>query len=705
MIHRGVVFALPSPSRRLALLLLSASLLACQSPPRSAALSIHLEPALEPLLGPWRSVPYPGLSVAAAPAPETAALGAGGLAIAVIEEELDCAECYRIDRLGPEAFAVRGGGTLGVQYGLAHMLELLGFRFYHPWSTWTPGAPGLAPEAEAELGVVHRPEMRVRGLHLHTLHPIEAYRAVWDPAHPEALQEAERVFDWVVRNRGNYVQWVALDNIIDDEDAAAAWRAHTRRVLDAARRRGLRVGIGLQLFGQSNLQDAFDLIDAEEVDEAALAEMDRRWRLLGEELDFDVYNLSFGEFFGADPELFVSSVDQAYQAMLEVSPAAEMTATIHVGGEDRLRVEYQGEELPYYFLVKFADPRIVPLVHTVMYYNLFEDAGGAYHHDDFAEHRDYILERLAGGERVAYFPETAYWVAFDNSVPFYAPIYVRSRWLDLDRLAAAAEELGAAPLDEHVLFSSGWEWGYWQNDWAALRASWQRPARWQDLVHDMFAPRPGGAQMAELVAALAELEHAGLVERRLAGYMAGRDFYIDLGDQIDVVSQPDRVTFDDLAAADPAERDAFAEGVLVDLQRFADDLAALAGRAAQLGGPRDRFWREVVDGAEVTALRARFVALAYRATLAHLEGSAEEAAAARGEMDRTLERGRQVVARRHADFHFPDRSCLVGQDLNATFYQWGYLKQADELCYWERERVEIDRLVDGADTPIPTCVM
>ena len=28
-----------------------------------------------------------------------------------------------------------------------------------------------------------------------------------------------------------------------------------------------------------------------------------------------------------------------------------------------------------------------------------------------------------------------------------------------------------APLTSHVVFSSGWEWGYWQNDLAALRAS------------------------------------------------------------------------------------------------------------------------------------------------------------------------------------------------------------------------------------------
>ena len=49
-----------------------------------------------------------------------------------------------------------------------------------------------------------------------------------------------------------------------------------------------------------------------------------------------------------------------------------------------------GENLIYYFLVKFADPAIIPDIHTVMFYNLFETAGGAYHHEDFAEHRAYL---------------------------------------------------------------------------------------------------------------------------------------------------------------------------------------------------------------------------------------------------------------------------------------------------------------------------
>lgn len=139
------------------------------------------------------------------------------------------------------------------------------------------------------------------------------------------------------------------------------------------------------------------------VDQDALDEMRARWEIITAP-GFDVYNLSFGEFFAADPALFVATVNQAFAAMRIAAPGAAMSATIHVGASADQRVTYQGEEMAYYFLVQFADPRILPLVPTVMYYDLFEDAGGAYHHDEFDEHRAFLLERLAAGEPVAYFP-------------------------------------------------------------------------------------------------------------------------------------------------------------------------------------------------------------------------------------------------------------------------------------------------------------
>ena len=195
--------------------------------------------------------------------------------------------------------------------------------------------------------------------------------------------------------------------------------------------------------------------------------------------DWDVLNLSFGEFSGVEPEDFIEATNLAVDVIREADPDIEVPATIHVGNQEDLRVKWKGEEMLYYFLVKYADPSITPWVHSVMYYDLVEPADGAYDHEEFDEHRAFLEEKLAAGEPVGYFPETAYWVAFDDSVPAYLPLYIRSRYQDL----AAFPDL-----QDHVLFSTGWEWGYWQNDVAALRMSWAVPDAWEDTVAWMFAP-------------------------------------------------------------------------------------------------------------------------------------------------------------------------------------------------------------------------
>ncbi len=680
---------------------------ACGDNSAPPGVTIEVAPELADLVREWAAPLGDSVVVEEVSDPAAAAAaGSRGVRVAVVGG-LDCAQCYEIEEAGGDGYLVRGDAPLGVQYGLAAVFEGLGFRFVHPFDTWAPPTVGrVSGELDAAaLGVRHQPAVaRRRGLHLHTLHPIEGYYAMWEPGE-ESLAEARRIVDWVVKNRGNYLQWVALDNILDP-DAAGPWREHTRAIIDYAHSRGVEVGVGLQLFGSGSLQYGFDLVDDEQA--AVRPQIEERFPLLADGLDWDVYSMSFGEFFGEDPEAFIASVDQAYGVMAEDAPDAEMLATIHVGDTPEQRVTYMGEDMIYYFLVQFADAHIVPLVHTVMLYDLYEDAGGAYQHDDFGEHRAYILERLAAGERVGYHPETAYWIAFDDSVPIYLPLYVRSRWLDLDRVAADAAALGAPELDEHILFSSGWEWGYWQNDWASLRASYERPARWQDLFDDMFAALPDGGELAALAIDLTEIEHRALLEERLMPYLAARDLYIDLGADLDppIVSQPDRVELDELAAMSAEERAAFADGVAAGLDRLAGDLAPLAARAARLAEAPDRAARELADGVLVTEARTRFASALNRAALADLDGDGAARDAARAELDVALADARAVVARRHADLHHPRGERLIqGGQANVTLYQFGYLAQTDALCYWEREKTLLDYFLRGESGPVPGCIM
>jgi hypothetical protein len=681
---------------------------ACGDNSRPPGVTIETAPELAELVRAWADPIGDHVVVEEAASPSVAA-ESRAVRVAVVAD-LDCVACYEIEEAGPDAYLVHGDAPLGVQYGLDAVFEGLGFRFAHPFHTHAPEA--VRARDGITDGLRHQPAVaRRRGLHLHSLHPIEGYYAMWEPGE-DNLAAARRIVDWVVKNRGNYLQWVALDNILDPAQAAP-WREHTRAIIDYAHARGVEVGIGIQLFGSGNLQYAFDLVDDEQA--AVRPQVEERLPIVADGLDWDTYSLSFGEFFGEEPAVFIAAVDDAHAVMTEMAPAAEMLATIHVGTPEQ-QISYMGEEMSYYFLVQYADPRIVSMVHTVMYYDLYEDAGGAYQNDDFGQHRAYLLDRLAAGAPVAYHPETAYWIAFDDSVPLYLPLYARSRWLDLDRLAADAAARGAPELDQHILFSSGWEWGYWQNDWASLRASYERPAAWQQLFIDLFAAwpdggelaAPDGGELAALAIDLTDIEHRALVEQRLAPYLSARDFYIDLGADLDppIVTQPDRVELDELAAMTPAERSEFAARVMPGLDQLAADLAPLAARATPRASASDRVVRELADGVLVTEARARFIRALYGVALAHLDGDAATRDAARADLEAAFEDARTIVARRHADLHDPDPDRLfqVGQ-ANVTLYQFGYLAQTNALCYWEREVVLLDQLLSGESGSVPTCTM
>ncbi|MCB9779353.1 MAG: hypothetical protein H6742_12370 [Alphaproteobacteria bacterium] len=613
-----------------------------------------------------------------------------------------CTECYTIS--GEQGlWTVQASDVLGLQYGLADMLERHGYRFPHPFHTVIPETLPLEIPTD-RVGEVIAPEKALRGLHLHTLHPIEGLWSTWDQVPDRVLDTGPytdvesrfaAVVDWTVKNRGNRLQWVALDDITDGPATLAEWRERTARLNAVAAERGVSTSLGIQLFGSGNLQQAFDLLDDAGDRDGWRDQLDTRLaQVTG--VGFAAFDLSFGEFFGEDPETFIAAVEQTHAALVALQPDAGLSAVIHVGDSEDQRVVYEGVDQIYYFLVQYADAPVIPRVHTVMYYDLYEDAGGAYHHQDFGEHRDFLLERLEQGQPVQYFPESAYWVAFDNPVPLYLPLYVRSRWLDQAELRADAAAGGFADLDAHMLFSSGWEWGYWQGDAMTLRMNHTLPDDWADLYTWWFAPLGAEGEAAAAAAvALGERQQQDLIERRLAPYLAGRDAAMDVGFSAGIVAAPDRVTLTEAAALSSDEAAAFRSAVVDPLSAHADALEAIL--AGLPSAPQDRYVAEIRDGVAVDALRARFAADLYTAVLDADAGGLSAA-------DQALAQARTVVDRRHADLHDPIGAVLVDDSVsNPTIYDYGYLVRAEQLCFWERERVEAARILEGSTEAVPGC--
>jgi hypothetical protein len=302
---------------------------------------------------------------------------------------------------------------------------------------------------------------------------------------------------------------------------------------------------------------------------------------------------------------------------------------------------------------------------------------------------------MCANQPAAYFPENAYWIAFDDSVPQLFPLYTHSRWLDLHDLAGA----GCGPLDEHLLFSSGWEWGYWLHDVVALHASYELPAAPGDAIADTLSPDLGTGAAA-LVDQIATDQHAALMDGKLGAYISGRDVVIDAGRTVGIISQPDRITFDDLAASGDA--DGFTASVLMPLAAYATTLDARQAELDQLSLPDSRWTAELRDGVAIDRLRARFVLSTYGAEVAHLRG--QDATALLAQAASLMAQAQDVVNGRHADLHDTHGRRLVDKTANQTYYQYGYLHMADTLCYWHREYDQVAAILDNTTTVPPGCV-
>jgi hypothetical protein len=630
------------------------------------------------------------------PASEVAMPGDGATRIALVLDPSIAHESYRLDRAS-HGFVVRGGDVLGEQYGLSALLEAMNVRFFHPDDTFVPAT--LATPDASIFGIVVTPEIAERGFMPWTLHPIESFFVLWEPSDAH-LREAERILDWTVKNGSDFFTYPALDNIANSAIDQAAWAAHTRAIVDYAHLRGLRIGLGVQLFGGASLQRAFVLVPT---GADPTTSIERRLAAFSS-IPFDSVQLTFGEFSGMDPQVFIDTLNMGYATIERLMPGVSVTATVHVGNFASTQVTYMGATMPYYELVRFADPHVVPWIHTVFDFDLFEPTSDAYGLADFSRQRAYLFERLAAHQPVSYNPEDAYWITYDDSVPLYLPLYVRSRVYDLAQIRAQAP-MGSAPLASHVIFSSGWEWGYWQHDWAVMHATWQLPTDAGALYHQMLDPVPGGSAVADVIVDLMEIEHRAFIDQQLSGYAAGTDASFDLGLAMGVWSEPPHPSFAQIQSMSVADRATFRANVAVPLATLRSDLMGIEARLAALAiDPSDPWLGEIMDGVHATRVRIDDAAVLWGAAADLADGMSIEPALARLmaiESEQTT-----LVAHRLAHFHAPNGAELVAESRRSVLlYQYGYLRHANDLCYFRRDRIQLSNLAHGAGEAVPGCLL
>lgn len=660
----------------------------------------------------------------------------------------------RLASRGATVLYTAAPSKLGRQYALYEVLRRLGARFYHPEQEHVPTNPPrqLRERARTPTAVARKdshgqyldryePDFAERSYTFHGAHPLEHLEAFSDGDHP--IREAVDVNDWIVKNRGNLFRGAGRGI------AGPAARARRVATLDELRRAmGFSRGAGITLHNQQQganaAVDPDSSIPARQQIESYVAKQLRRVP------DAKWFGIHFGptEFTVTPDRQTVDWIDWAGRKALAIDPDIRVVVNSHITGDQA--TQHYGDlgcppgtnasgKADYYDLAFHTDKRFAVKVHTVMFYPL-EGPAFVYNQKSFAHKLCLMKKASAAGRPLSWFPEGSWWLSFDNPIPVYLPLYIWSRWRDVQLLKPLLAARGSGTVYAHRMFNSGQEWGYWQQDYAVGLLHWNSDLKLGQLLDELLDPLCAPAQwrsgckarrdartvLEELIAYqrrayLQRTDHRGK-PGGLYSYMAGEDPADELAASTGFAFRPVRVSFSQVARWDKKQLEHFRE---TDLAALAEMDRKYSGWVAQLRALRDdvpdagRVWLdEIIDGVEIDELRARqahelySAVIAFRSTqLAAGRGAEKTAAtlaaaakAAKPLLERaskTLTAAQTVIHRREESYRYPLAQEIGGgvtkatAVANGTTYPYRVHTKTHLLTYWNNRHERAKALIEG----------
>jgi len=582
----------------------------------------------------------------------------------------------------------------GVSSGLYGLLqERLGFKFYHPKRMVIPSHVRWPLPAIFSWKAI--PRFDKKGFHLHTEHPIDLTEQIHNPDYPNALADLKEYIDWLARNQQNVLQFYLLKGVDHER-----WIRHAGEFVEYAHKRGILVGVEFSL--SSVQQRAFQTIRLlrffpsyrKQIDDTLSWLFRIKWDFVSVDFTMGEYLPDLGKLLPSLKKYIEKEIMERYDTKLFYT-----THVIRTREEELPRVQEQhGTEGK-------SSQRNAPngkngiLIHTVMCYSMTEPCATAYGNPN----QRHMLDRAISENREQetwYWPESAYWVSFDNSVPLLLLMYLDARVSDIKTM----ERVG---IRNHLTFSSGWEWGYWLVDWSIARWSWRHIRDGKETVPDpldMLRDLFHSQRIYRLWHEALELQNHYLKNSGLMPFLAALDPSAELPWPFNKPFQP-RPPFSYrwlLSSASDDEAEKVLQGPVALLEEYASSMnSVVAGLKhatkedpdAPNGGvlERDLLLKELTRGLEMTALRASHRALTIRALVAKRTAAMDkgklmgkylaEAAAVR-------ERALSLVRAQEAVYRYPVE-LLARRRSGFTSYQFGYLYPASNLFFWFREEQQV----------------
>ena len=650
----------------------------------------------------------------------------------------------RLASTGATMVYTAGKSKLAKQYAVYEVLRRLGARFYHPEQEHLPqNDPAQLRQRAATPTVVARrgadgkpsddylPDFTYRSYSFHGSHPLEHLEAFSDGSFP--MDEARNVNDWIIKNRGNLMRGAGRGV------ASAADRATRVKELEALRvllgfPRGAGITLHNQQQGNTGVVDPKSAVPPQKQIEDYVA---ARLRATPDAYNFGIH---FGptEFTVTPDKQTVDWINWAGRKALSIKPGIRVTVNDHTTGS-QATANFGDLGCPpgtnstktcdYYDLAFHTDKRFAVKVHTVMFYPL-EGPARVYNQLSFAHKLCLMKQASAAGRPLVWFPEGSWWLSFDNPIPVYLPLYIWTRGRDVELIKPLLKARGKGTVDDHRMFNSGHEWGYWQQDYAVGLWHWNADVTLDQVLGELFdplcAPRDwatGCAARTEAVAVLkALMKHQKdyLLDLKdyknlpggLYAYMAGEDPADEIAAATGFEFRPVRVAFAVAARWSDKQIKLFRGSDLAALEQmrklhkqWLDRLTKVRDAVPAAG----RKWLdEVVDGVEINMLRAQQTYQLYDAVLTYREAQlnkeadpAAKAKAAFAAAAKTLTQAQTVIRRREQQYRYPAAQVHGGGVTaatgvkNGTTYPWRVHTKTHLLTYWNSRHAQVKQVLDG----------
>lgn len=571
-------------------------------------------------------------------------------------------------------YTLNARSVQGLTFGIYGLLdEVLGFRFIHPKKRIDPNEVRW-PKV---LKYNSSPRFNKKGFHLHTQHPLELTEQLHNPDFPNAWEDVKEYIDWLVRNRQNYWEFCFLRTVDMDK-----WQPHAKRMVDYSHERGLMVGLDLSL--HMIQQRTFQLYKS----------WPKSWRGKEAQLlrsldevyfaDWDFLNVEFAtaEFIGGKEKL-KSRLKKTLIETARNKYHSNIMGRKHVVSEENM----VGEQADVFNATDSIDLFRGVGIHTVMMYSLEDSSAPVYENKNFHHiHQDMLKESKV--REVWFYPESAYWVTYDNSVPMLLLPYLSGRLSDI--LLCEKESI-----PNHLTFSSGWELGYWAVDWSIARWSWSSSFDGVEHVPEPMEWVSALGYSPEVKANLNQhlaLQQNYLLNKNLLQYMCAQT----VTDEFSLFRKqfqprPD-YTFKWLARkSDTLTRGELEKVGIAQLTEYYSKSEALNAELATLidtlsASPISEYFHSLA----LTSLRAKHRITTLKAIIAHREKRKEDKL-------HWLEKGREirlqgigVVHQLELNYKY-DAAYLYSERFSHTSYPYGYLYAPHTLHFWKREEEQARR--------------